>query len=274
MHRSLLLTIIIASLVCLFVNYFSHHSLFTSLINSLALGLSILLFQNYLALKNNTFNNFLLISLGLMPIFSYQPDPNLFAVLPLAALILIYLYIKQPNKYLIIIWIIYIFFGHLYLSEVIKYPFSLQDSQLIFNSPEVNLYLNQHQQDALFLPYKVRQLFYSETIYIYAALTNFFDFLNLKNLYEVLILANLYLLFTGIYKIFTEKDKLKFFFITTFSVTMLTAGIDRSPDKFQSLYLLGPLLLYLILVGAQGVNKKIYLFFWALSFFIYISPKI
>lgn len=272
MQRGVLLPIIISVFLSFSFNYISHYDLFISLINSLTLGSSIMLFRNYLALKNNIFNSFLYISLGLIPIFTYSPNPNFFSLLPLVTLMLIYFYIKF-SKNLLVILIFYLFFGNLYLGEVIKYPFDLQNTQLIFNSPEINYNIKRHQQDALFIPYKLRQVFYSQTVYAYALLTNFFDFLNLKNLSDILLLANLYPLFTGIYTSFKVRN-LRFILLIALLATMLAAGIDRSPDKYQSLYLLGPIFIYLILLGVRNVNTKIYLALWTISFYIFISPKI
>lgn len=248
-------------------------SLLSLLLNYLTLGLSIYLFRRYLPSKSSLFGSFLIISLVLIPLFYYSPN-NFVSFLPLFSVGILALYKQFPNRFVLLIWAIFLFLGSLYSSEVIKYPFDIQHSQLIFNSPEVNYHLNRHQEDALFIPYKLRQIVYSQTIYFYALLTNFFDFMNLKNLYDVLLLANLYPIFVGIYKIFIEKNKFKHIIFSAFFVTMLTAGLDRSPDKFQSLYLLGPIFLYLILRGAQNINKKVYLALWALSFYIFINPKI
>ncbi len=264
----------LSGLLSFCLNYFSHHHLFISLINSLTLGLAIYLFQNFLNLKKSIFNNFLILSSGLIPLFFYSSNYIFFSFLPLTTLGLFYLYKKFPAKFILLIWILFLLLANLYLGEVIKYPFQIQHSQLIFNSPEVNYHLNRHQEDALFIPYRLRLLLYSKLIYVYALLTNFFDFLNLKNLYDVLLLANLYPIFIGSYKIFIEKGRFKYLIFSSFFVTILTSGVDRSADKFQSLYLLAPIFIYLILKGSQHINKKVYLILWALSFYIFINPKI
>lgn len=250
-----------------------HLSLQSILLNFLTLGLSLYLFRRYLPSQKNLYNIFLIISLGLIPLFYYSPN-NFVSFLPLLSIGILAFYQRFPKKYLIIIWVIFLFFANLYSGQVIKYPFNIEFSQLIFNSPEVNYNLSRHQEDALYIPYKIRLLIYSQLIYIYAILTNFFDFINLKNLYEVLLIANLYPLFLGIHKIFNQNSEYKNLCLTAFLVTMLTAGLDRSPDKFESLYLLGPIFIYIILLGFQNIKKKVYLFLWILGIFILISPKI
>lgn len=274
MQRGFLLPAI-AFLLCLGLNFYSHHHVIISLINSFTLGLSVYLFKEYLIIRNTTFHFFFIISLSLIPLFSYAPNLTFLSFLPLIILAIFYsyMYSKSKKKILMITLILFLLTGNLYAGELIKFPSDIQYSQFIFNSPEVNYHLNRHREDALFIPYQVRLLVYSQLIYIYAHLTNFFDFLNLKNLYDVLLLANLYPLSLGIYKVFNQYNLRHFFFASSLG-TLLTTGLDRSPDKLQSLYLLGPLLIFLIILGAQNFNKKLYTALLAISLVIFFSPKV
>lgn len=275
MQTKVYLPIIFSSGLSVILNIFYHHNLFISLSNSLTLGFSAYFFQNYLTSKKSLFNILVLVSLGAIPLFYYKPTAWFVALLPLSTLGFFYLCNRElPKRYLIIALGLFLFFGNLYSSEVIKYPFNIQHSQLIFNYPEVNYNMYRHQQDALFIPYKARLLVYSQLIYVYALLTNLFDFLNLKNLSDILLIANIYPLFVGIHNIFKQKNIFRSILLTAFLITALTAGINRSADRFQSLYLLGPVFIYLILLGAQTINKKLYITLWILSLFIFISTKI
>ncbi len=274
MRRNLLLPISFCFILSGLLNYFLHGDLLISLVNPFTLASSIYLFKNYFITKKFLFNSFFIISLGLIPLFYYLPNSNLISLLPLISTGILSLYKVISKKWVIIVWVIFLLVGNSFSGEIIKYPFNIQDSQLIFNSPEINYNIKRHQSDALFIPFKLRQLVYSNLIFIYAILNNFFDFLNLKNLYDILLISSLYPLFLGCYKIFMEKNELRDIYLITFVVVILTAGIDRSPDKFQSLYLLGPIFINLIILGVQSINKKLYLFLLLLSLFISISPKI
>lgn len=271
MQYKLLFPIIFTFFLSALINYFSHNNLFISLMNPLTYVLSIHLFKTNLITKNFLFKPFLIILFALIPLFYYLPNHYLISLLPLFSLVFLYLYNKFPSRYLIIIWGISLFFGNLYSSGLIEYPFKIQSSQLIFNSPEINYNIQRHQQDALFIPYRVRLLVYSQLIYIYAFLTNLFNFLNLKNLYDILLIANIYPFFTGIYILIKQKSRFKDICLTAFLITALTVGIDRSSENFKSLYLLGPIFIYLILLGSQIISRKIYVVFWILSFFLLIS---
>ena len=261
------------------LNYLFHQDLLISFLNSCSLSLSIYIFQNYLNEKKIMFNIFLTISLSLIPLFHYQPNNYLISFLPLLSLGFFYIqFFIHPTKKLfnliILIWVLFLFFAIAYSSEIIKFPFNIQNSQLIFNSPEINYNIGRHQQDALLFPFKIRQIIYSNLIFIYAILSNFFNFFNLKNLLDILFLVNLYPLFLGIFDSLSQKVEFRILLITAILIAICSIGIDRSTDKFQSLYVLGPTLIYLIILGMKSINKKIYLALWIISFFILISPKI
>lgn len=268
MRTKALLPFILCAILSFILNLLFSHNPTVSLLNALTLGLSAYFFQKFIALKKSLFSTFFIISLGLIPLFYFVPANKLLSFLPLFSLGFCYLYKQFPKRYVLVIWGLFLFFGNLHSGGIIKYPFNIQSPQLIFNSPEVNLYMYRHQQDALFIPYRARLLVYSQLIYVYAFLTNLFNFLNLKNLSDILLVANLYPLFTGIYNIFKQKNRMGDICITAFLATALTVGIDRSTDKFQSLYLLGPIFVYLILLGFQTINKRLYIILWTLSFFL------
>lgn len=266
--------ILLSSLLTLTLNLIYHHSLLVAFLNSLTLGLSIHFIQRFLNLKLSAFNIFLTTFLALMPLFHYKPANNFFSLLPLLSLGILYLYTQFQKKLILIVWMLFLVLGMLYSNDIIKYPFKVQDHQLIFSSQEINNNLTKHQQDALYIPYRARQIVYSHLIYLYASLTSFFNFLSLKNLSDILLIANLYPLFTGIIYILKQNTKLTYPCIAAFLISIVTIGIDRSTDKYQSWYLLGPIFVLLIMLGAQRISKKLYLILWVLSFFIFISPKL
>lgn len=214
------------------------------------------------------------ISLVLTPLLYYQSKT--FFIYPLALLSILFfvLYKKFLKTSIMVVWLIFLFIGNLYVSEVINFPFDIQESQLIFNSPEINYHIKRHQEDALYLPYKIRQLVYSSPVFFYASISNFFDLITIKNISDILLLANVYPLFLGLYEITSERNRLRNFILLSFLITLITTGIDRSADKFQSLYLLFPMFIYLIFLGYKKVDKKLYISLFILSIFILISPKI
>ena len=280
MRQRLLIPIIFVFILTFLINFLSAHNLLTSIANSATLCLSVYLFKDYLNKRRFLFNIFIIVSFCIVPLFHYQPKPGFISLLPLLSLGFFYISSRATkklvylNKVLVLVWIFFLTLSISYSSEVIKPPFGIQSSQLIFNSPEINYNIKRHQQDALYIPYKIRQLIYSDSVFSYAILTNFFDFLNLKNLSDALFIANLYPLFVGFYKFFRERFEFKYLCLSAFLITILIAGIDRSPDKFQSLYLLGPVFVYLIILGLRSINKKFYILLWVLGLFILLTPKI
>lgn len=280
MHQRLLIPTIFVFILTFIINFLPNHNLLTSVANSLTLSLSIYLFRDYLDKKSPIFNILALISFCIIPLFYYQPKFSIISLLPLSSLGFFYISSKisgkasNLKKALILLWILFLILSNSYSGEVIKPPFQIETSQLIFNSPEINYNIKRHVQDALYIPYKIRQIIYSDLVFPYAILTNFFDFLNLKNLMDGLFIANLYPLFIGFYKFIKQKFEFRNLCLSAFLITILISGIDRSPDKFQSLYMLGPVFIYLIILGIGSINRKVYGLLWALGLFILLTPKI
>lgn len=265
--------ILLASFLAFTINLLTHQHLLTSLLNSLILGLSVLLFKDYLVKSPSAFNLFLIISLAFIPLFSYLPDNQFISFLPLISLAFLFMHKRRESKMLILAFSLFFLIGNVYLSGIIQFPFYFESSQLIINSPELNLNILRHTQDALFLPYQARLIMYSKSIYFYAFLSNLFSFLTLRNLYDVLLIANLYPLFIGFFN-FLKEEKFRYFCIIALLITALMTGLDRSTDKFQSIYLLSTFFIYMILVGVRNLNKKLYIILFLISIFILISPKI
>lgn len=144
---------------------------------------------------------------------------------------------------------------------------NLNKDHSIFSMIEVQDGIKKHQKDALYIPFRLRPLIYNDLIYINFSLSRIADFISLKTLYDILLLANLYPFFWGL------KRK-KFIAFAAILVALLLIGINKSPDKFSSFFIISPILVYFILRGLEKVNTKIYLFLLAVSLVIITGPSL
>lgn len=272
--KSFIVLIVFVFISTFLLNYFTHLNLLVSINNTLILILSILLFKKYLDEKKYFLNFFIIASCSLIPLTFSNTASGVFSFFPLSFLVVLYLRNYISKKAGLFIFALFFFITSLYVSDLIKPPLSIQKSQLIFYSPEVSYHINRHQQDALFIPYSARKIVYSSTVYFYVFLTNFFNFINLKNLSDAILIANIYPLAVGIYSFIKTKSDYRSIFFASIFLAALVLGIDRSPDKFQSFYMLTPLLIYFIFNGANYVNKKIFALLWMLTILIILNPII
>lgn len=173
--------------LCFSLNIITHGKLLVGLINSLVFSLSIFFFKN-LSAKSSIISYIFIILLGAQNFILYFPYIYLTFMLILQ---------KGKSKNLLLFLGLSLFYISLISGGVIGLPFHVNTNQLIFNIPETNYAIAQHQKDALYIPFSIRPLIYSNLIYIYVFFTNIANFINFKNLYDVLLLANLYPLTSG-----------------------------------------------------------------------------
>lgn len=142
----------------------------------------------------------------------------------------------------------------------------------IFTDKNISNQIISYQSQAYFLPYRLRPLLFTGTIYIYKAIDNTLNFFSLKTFYDFLLLANLYPFFLGFYisiKEFKTEDKIAFLGLL---ISTLAIGFNRSPDTTISLLPSVPIMLYLIIEGFRKVNLKVYLILLVISLFLKLGP--
>lgn len=234
------------SVVLVFVvNVLKENSWLIAGLNAVIFGLSILVFKFKKPL--------LLLILALIPIFSFDIKNiwvNIGIIMILSLLGL--LKIKKLNKICWCLIILIFIVINLLAARILNQSWQWDKSQLIFSINNIKEWIIYHQKDAVFLPYKARLLVYNPLIYLYYFLGNLGHLITFRNLSNLILMANLYPLFFGLKE---NKKKIVWLFLI---ISLVIAGIDRSPDKFNSLYALAPLFLYLIGSGFEKMNKKIY----------------
>lgn len=281
--------ILLASLVCFMANLFAHHQLPMAVLNSAALIMSWRLFKTIDSdgFQQEMFGQLMyapvLISLGLIPLFRFNPKNDYVVVLFLASLIflLVYKRVRYLGKIFLLISFAILLIGNLIMGRIIYIPsklepitlkaISINKEQTIFLSESIPRLINQHRGE-LVLPYGFSFLLYNNFVYIPYSLANLNHFISLKNFYDVLLLANIYPLLLGAYFYFKDFQRQNKFIIVWMTITLFTVAINRSADKFNSLYLQVPLLLILILMGLSKVNMRLYLSLLVLSFIMLFTP--
>jgi hypothetical protein len=250
-ERKFKLFLIGSVFLCFLINIFFKNNIWVAISNSIIFLLSILLVKK--------FNPIFLPILALMPIFSFDIKQIQINFLLIAFLSLIFLTKKiKTGKFLIILIALGLFFwGNLLGAKIINWPNFPDRSQLITGIEPIKTYMLLHQKDTVFLPYKTRLLIYNPLIYVYYGLGNVLHLITFGNLADVILLANIYPLIMGFWKKIKEKKNIWFWIFLV--VGLVTIAIDKSSDKFNSLYFLSPILVYLIVNGLEKINRKIYL---------------
>lgn len=264
---------VVLLLFCFLLNILNHGQLWIGALNTLLLTLSIFLFQNYSHQKISSIKSLYIILLGAIPLFNHYYQNYILIFFAIGIILLFLMYLKLKFKYLLTtIILLYIFVASLYAGEILKFPFSFQGDLLVFNNNWTNQAITEMQREALYIPYILRPLVFNGLVYIYVILSKTAELFMLKNLYDVLLIANLYPLFQGIISDLKFWDRRKLLIISSIFLISFTVVSSRAVDIFNTFLLLSPFLLYFILKGFGSINKRIYLLLMVISFLIVTSP--
>lgn len=265
-------------LLCFSLNIIRHGDILIGGLNTFLLFLSILFYlqfskQKILALKSFRFISPLVFLIGAIPLFSYNYD--LFVILlaiGVCFLLLLCLVGNRFKKILIFITLLYMIIASFYVNGLIKLPFSLQSNHFIFSDEWIKLYILQMQNEALYVPFKLRLLIFNSSIYLFILFSKMANLYIFKNLYELLLIANLYPLAQGLILDLKEWSRAKTLMVFCMLLVSLITVISRRIEIFNAFSLLAPFLIYFILRGFKVMNKIIYLGLFVLSIVIATSP--
>lgn len=271
---------VVATLLLSFIfNIINHGSISVAILNTALLLLSILFYlkfthQNLSIIKSKSFISPILFLIGAIPLFIQKHD-FFIILLTIGTCLLLLLYYSARNFKMILasIILLYIVITSFYANGLIKFPFSLQTNQFIFSDDWMNLYISQMQKEALYIPYKIRLLIFNGSIYFNVALSTAAGLFMFKNLYEVLLIANLYPLIKGLILDLKNWDKSKTFLILCILLISFITVSSRTVNIFDAFTLISPFLMYFILRGFSSLNKIIYVFLFALSIVIATSAS-
>jgi hypothetical protein len=258
---------------CFILNIIKHNNIIIGILYVGIFALSLYFYQIYAGKKIITNNLIYLIFLGLAPLFNHYPKDPIVLLFTIITLVLFLVYLKvKSNKFVLCLVILWALFSGLYTSDIIKLPFLINKDLLIYSDNWSRQAINMLNIEALYLPYKIRPLIFNNGVYLYTLISNVFEIFTIKNLYEIVLLVNLYPLLSGVVLNIKKGVKERYIFYLYILIILLTTGISRAPDNFSSLLLLSPFFVYLILVGLENINKKIYFILALLSFVILFSP--
>ena len=269
---------LIATLLLSFsLNVINHGNIIIGILNTLLLFFSVYLYFKF-SHQKLSFTKFphqgfsLIILIGAIPLFTRANDILFILIAIGISLLTIFYLTTRFKKISILIIVIYLITASFYASGLIKPPFSFQINLLIFNDDWTNLYITQMKTESQYMPYLIRSIIFNPSAHFYVMLSKIAGLFTLKNLYDALLIANIYPLVKGLTLDMKNRNKSKTFLIFCTLLISLSVVISRSVKIDNTFILLSPFLIYFILRGLNSVNKKIYLAFFVISLFVAASP--
>lgn len=261
------------------LNIINHGNILIGILNTLLLFFSINFYlkfsnQKLSFIKSPYLNSPLIILIGAIPLFTRANDILIILIaIGISILALFYLTTKF-KKILILVTLIYLLFATFYANGLIKLPYSFQTHLLIFNDDWTNLYITQMKTESQYMPSVIRSIIFNPLVHFYVMLSKIAALFSLKNLYDALLIANIYPLVKGLILDLKNWNKSKTLLIFCILLISLSMVISRSVDliNMNTFLLLSPFLIYFILRGLNSINKIIYLALFVISIVIVTSP--
>lgn len=263
--------VIAALFLSLLLNIANHGNIAIAILNTLLLFFSIYF---YLKFSRQNIKSPLIVLTGTLPIFTRANDIIVvFIAIGICLLMLLYLTTKFKKISLLMI-VIYILFFSFFANGLIKLPFLFQTNLLIVNDDWTNLYITQMKTESQYMPSIIRSVIFNPLVYLYVMLSKIAALFSLKNLSNVLLIANIYPLISGLTLDLKNWSKSKMLLYCCILLISFCMVVSRSVDiiNTNTFVLLSPFLIYFILKGLNSVNKIIYLALFVVSIVIATGP--
>lgn len=159
--------------------------------------------------------------------------------------------------------LIVVFGGVLWTTKVINGNLSYDSVKTIFDVTFISDSVTQHQRDAVYLPYRMRLIFFNKSIYLFQILRNIFNFWTLSNINSTILLANLYPIYLGFKDIYNKRYYGICWMLLLFG--SIAIGINKMVDARSAVIFLLPLFCLLFWWGMRKTNWKLYSIFLIIS---------
>jgi hypothetical protein len=268
---------IAALLLSFSLNIINHRNIIIGIFNTLLLFFSIFFYYKFSHQKLSFFKFLslgspLIILIGAIPLFIRANSIFIiFVTIGIILLTLLYLSAKQ-KKVLLLMVVIYLILASFFAGGLIKPPFSFQTNLLIFKDDWTNLYITQMKTESQYMPHIICEVVFNPLVHVYVILSKVAGLYTLKNLYNALLIANIYPLIVGVTSGLKNKNRSEIFPFFCILLISLSVMFSRSEEINNTFLLLSPFLIYFILRAINSINKKIYFVLFLVSMVIATSP--
>lgn len=196
----------------------------------------------------------------------------------LIMLVLWFLVLKFKNK---VSWLVFLFLililVNLYINRLLnidintgKVSFDLEQSFLKY--PGIRESIIRYKQEGLWLPYFLRNIFYSSYLIIFSWISLIFKVLSPINWVKMLGFSGLSLMVAGIIYFFKSKNN-NYFMLWWFFLIIITSSLRVLGDSVTGIYLTLPVVIYWLYLGFRSNLFERYHAYWYILFIIDLLLK-
>jgi len=178
---------------------------------------------------------------------------------------------KFEFKY-IWIFLITLILLNLYINRLLSFSFnplivSFDIEQSFLGYSPIDNSILRYRQEGLWLTYSLRSLFYGNYLILVSWLSNVLKILSLSSWIRVLNFNGTMLLLFGVINLFKNKINLYKILLGVFLI-IFSSSLRILGDTVTYVYVLYPILIYLLFLGAKNIYFVKYYYFWFFLFLV------
>lgn len=182
---------------------------------------------------------------------------------------------KFPKTWFLILPILFfltLILNKLFTFDIKHLTYSFDWEKIIITNPDNLRLIDRYWHEDLFIPYQIRNLFYSPWLLVFSWLNLIFKLLSPIFLVNVLGYSGFFLFFLGIIKFVKDKDKK--WWPCWWTLTVVSAsGLGMLVDSKNAYILAMPGIIYFILLVADYKNFNKISGYWIILFIIDLILK-
>jgi len=208
-----------------------------------------------------------------------MPLSGSFCKLPLVTIIIVifgfFLLLKFPKSWFLILPILFLLnlnLNELFVFDIRSLKYSFDWEKMVITNPGNIKMLDHYWHENLFLPYRIRNIFYSPWLLGFSWLNLIFKLISPVFLIRIIGYSGFFLLFLGIIQFVREKNKKWFFILWALTITM-SSGLGILVDSKKAMVLTIPsIVCFMYLATRKNKIKKIWIC-WLILFLVDLILK-
>ncbi len=208
-----------------------------------------------------------------------MPLSESFCRLPLVTIIIVtfgfFILLKFPKSWFLILPILFLLnlsLNELFVFDIRSLDYSFDWEKMVITNPGNIKMIDRYWHENLFLPYRIRNIFYLPWLLVFSWLNLIFKLISPVFLIRVIGYSGFFLLFLGIIKFVQEKNK-KWFFILWALTIIMSSGLGILVDSKKAMVLTIPAIIYFIYLAIKKNKIKKVWICWFILFLIDLILK-
>lgn len=191
-------------------------------------------------------------------------------------LLMWFLFLKLPKKFswifLVVLFFLVLFINKLFTVHLNPLVYSFDWEKIVWTNPGYLKLINRYWQEDLWLPFRIRNLFYSSWLLFFSWLDLVFKLLSPVFLIRMLGFSGFTLILSGLIQFFKNKKK-NWCPLIWWLVVVMSSGCGMLTDSKKSLILALPAIIYFMYLGIKNKSFNNYQKYWWILLIIDIILK-